>query len=47
MDDLDSLIKELEEKGKKKGKKDEKLPYIQTKEKFHKPEKKELRESKT
>lgn len=44
MDDLDSLIKELEEKGKKKGnKKQEKLPYIQTKDKFHKPEKKQLR----
>lgn len=34
MDDLDNLIKELEEKGKKK--KEDKLPMIQTKDKFHK-----------
>lgn len=47
MDDLDNLIKELEEKGKNKKDKNEKLPMIQTKDKFHKPEKKELRESKT
>lgn len=36
MDDLDSLIKELEEKGKKKKKDDDKLPMIQTREKFNK-----------
>lgn len=45
MNDLDELIKEIEEKGKKK--KNDKLPMITTKDKFHKPEKKELRESKT
>lgn len=41
MDELDDLIRELEVKGKKKN--DVKLPMIQTKDKFHKPEKKELR----
>ena len=48
-EDLDSLINELEEKGKKKKEKKDKdkLPFISTKEKFHKNEKKELRESKT
>lgn len=44
-DDIDSILKYLEDKNKKK---DPKLPLISTKEKFYKPpEKKELRESKT
>jgi hypothetical protein len=44
-DDIDSILKELEDKNKKKN---ARLPLISTKEKFYKPpEKKELRESKT
>ena len=44
-DDIDTILRYLEDKGKKK---DQKLPLISTKEKFYKPpEKKELRESKT
>ena len=41
-DDIDSILKYLEDKNKKK---DPKFPQISTKEKFYKPpEKKELRE---
>lgn len=40
MNDLDELIKELEEKGMKKKKNDTKLPMITTKDKFTKAEKK-------
>ena len=40
MNDLDDLIKQLEEKGNKKKKNDTKLPMITTRDKFHKQEKK-------
>jgi hypothetical protein len=43
-DDIDSILRYLEDKNKKKDNKDPKLPLISTKEKFYKPpEKKELR----
>lgn len=44
-DDIDTILRYLEDKGKKK---EPKLPLLSTKDKFYKPpEKKELRESKT